>query len=257
MSVLPFVAAAPFALLGLHLARIAQRSHALPDRLLSTFFLLIAIGVPPRMISVDIATRVGLTWTNFWFTTAANFVIGGGLACLAAFTWQVFRPESARAKKAFLGFVAAIAVVFVSGATSLEAAAGSGPVAIAFNGLGAVALLWSFVECVLYYGTMRRRRALGMADPIVTNRFLLWSLWTGAIALQAILMMSLRIGLWSTGAGEVISGGHDPGGSWLALIGAAKGLLAVVAPAAVVSVWLSFSPPAAYRRWLMRASESA
>ena len=257
MSLLPFLAAAPFALLGVHLVRVARRSRALPDRMLSAFFLLIAAGIPPRMMSVDEATRVGLTWTGFWLTAAASFLIGAAIVCLAAFAWQVFRPGKVWAKRAVLGFAASMLVAFALGLTSLEASRGTGPAAIALNALSVVVLVWTFVECVLYYVGMRRRRALGLADPVVTNRFLLWSIWTGAIVSQSIVIISLRIGLSTSGAGDIISGGEDPGGSWLALIAATKGMIALVAPITVVSVWLSFTPPDAYRRWLTKASESA
>ena len=34
--------------------------------------------------------------------------------------------------------------------------------------------LWTMVESYRYYALMRRRQAIGLADPMVTNRFLLW-----------------------------------------------------------------------------------
>jgi hypothetical protein len=251
MSIVSFIAASPFALLGLHLARVAHRSGAVPDRLLAAFFLLIAAGIPPRMTAVDLATSgTGTSWTSFWLNTTANGLMGIGLVCLAAFAWQVFRPRSSWAKGLVVGLGVAIAAAILTAATSLEASQGSGPAAIAFSGLGVAAILWTFVECVLYYSGIRRRLALGMADPIVTNRFLLWSIWTGALAFQGIATAILRLALWWTGAGEVLAAGEDPGGPWLALIQVVKGLLAIVAPTAVVTVVLSFTPPARYRRWL-------
>ena len=54
----------------------------------------------------------------------------------------------------------------------------------------------------------------------------------------------------STGAGALLAQGTDPGGNWLAVIQAVKGIFALVAPVAVICVFLSFSPPARYKRWL-------
>jgi len=257
MYIAPFVAAVPFAFLGLHLGGVARRSGALPDRLLAAFFLLLAAGVPPRMLAVDLATHVGRSWTGFWLSAAASLAIGSALACLAAFTWQVFRPGKRWAKRVFQMHAAAMFAAFAAGTTSLRAADGSGPIAIVFNGLAALALVWAFAECLLYYRRMRRQRVVGLAEPVLANRFLLWAVWTGALGFQGIVMMLLRIALWSSGDGEVLLRGEDPGGPWLALIAASKGLLAIVAPAIVVSVWLSFSPPAAYRRWLEKGSPRA
>ena len=170
--------------------------------------------------------------------------------CLAAFAWKVFRPGEAWAKRLVIALCAALWAALLASTRSLEASHGAALPSIAFNGLGAATLVWSFAECIRYYRMMRRRQALGMGDPVVANRFLLWSLWTGAIGVQATLMFALRIAILSSGASELLAAGADPGGPWIALIHAAKGMLAIVAPVAVVSVWLSFSPPAAYRRWL-------
>jgi hypothetical protein len=251
MSALALAAAAPFALLGIHLLRIARRSGAVPDRLLSAFFLLSALGVPPRIAAIDLATAgAGTNLLGFWLTTAANLSIGTGIVCLAAFAWQVFRPTKAWARNVVIGCGLAIAAATAAGTTSLGAAGGSAPQAIAFNFIGALVLVWAFVECVVYYQRMRRRRTVGLADPLVTNRFFLWSVWTGTIGLNALFTTGLRVAVWSSGAGAVMAAGGDPGGDWLAWIRLAKGLVLIIAPTALVSVWLSFTPPAAYRRWL-------
>ena len=127
---------------------------------------------------------------------------------------------------------------------------------IAFNGLNASVLVWAHLECLLYYRTMRRRQRLGLADPVLANRFLLWSLWTGAIALQGLAMLLLRIAIWSSGAHEVLQAGGDPGGPWLVLIDCVRVMLAIVAPTAVILAGLSFSPPAFYTRRLQRRQPS-
>jgi hypothetical protein len=251
-SVLPFVAALPFLLVGAHLARVARASGALPDRLLSAFFLLLALGVGPRMIAVDLATS-GAAGSGgaFWLNIGASLAIGSAMVCLAAFAWKVFRPDSAWAKNLVLGLGAALLGALLAGASSQSASGGSSSAAIAFNFFAAVTLGWAFVECVNYYRRMRRRRALGMADPVVTNRFLLWSLWTGAITLQAILMVGLRVAFHPSGVGNHLDEvGLDASGAWFGAIQGVKAMRVVVAPTVVISVYLSFSPPAGYRRWL-------
>jgi len=248
--VVPWIAALPFALLGLHLLRIARSSGATPDRLLAAFFLCVAAGIPPRMLGVDLTVSGGTSTSTYWLALLAGTCIGSGMVCLAAFAWKVFRPHAVWAKRLVTGFGVALFVALLAQARSLEASGGAGLPAILFNGLGALALFWSFVECVRYYRMMCRRCALGLADPVVTNRFLLWSLWTGAIGLQALLMVSLRIAVLWSGADQALAAGAAPGGPWVALIQYSKLLFGVIAPVAAVAVWLSFSPPSAYRRWL-------
>src|SRR5690606_3537968 len=50
--------------------------------------------------------------------------------------------------------------------------------------------LWTMVESYRYYGLLRRRLALGLSDPLLTNRFFLWgipSLGTGRAGWMARL----------------------------------------------------------------------
>jgi hypothetical protein len=177
-------------------------------------------------------------------------MMGSALVCLVAFTWKVFRAGKSWAKALCLGFAALMAMTVAAAMRSVEAADGANPPALVFNGLAVGALLWAFVECVLYLKVMRRRRDLGLANPIVVNRFLLWSLWTGALSFQGALQLVIRIAMWATGAGAIVAAGEDPGGPWLAMIEVIKLNLVIVAPTVVASVWLSFTPPAAYRRWV-------
>jgi len=83
---------------------------------------------------------------------------------------------------------------------------------------------------------MRKRQALGLADPVVTNRFLMWgvgaalaSLGTGIATVTALL----------TDVSPLESA---------AIVGSssAHGF------AAAIAIWLAFLPPAPYQRWLRR-----
>lgn len=47
--------------------------------------------------------------------------------------------------------------------------------------------LWSATEAFLYHDRMRHRSALGLADPIVANRFLLW----------AVAALCTTLSIWS------------------------------------------------------------
>ena len=255
MYVVPLAAAAPFALVGVHMLRVALRSGAAPDRLLAAVFCLLALGVPPRLIGVDLATTSGLSAAFPW-ACAANWLIGGSIVCLAAFTWRTFRVGEwwATALTVILG--ASMAGV----ATAMTVAGrvgGGGALAVGLNALAMVALAWAFVECARYQAVMRRRLAMGLADPVVANRFLLWALWTGALAAEGFGMLALRFGLFVTGAGEILAAGGDPGAFWTTWIFLLKASMAIVGPLIVVCVWLSFSPPAAYRRWLEEGRASA
>ena len=47
--------------------------------------------------------------------------------------------------------------------------------------------LWVFLESFRYFALLRRRRRLGLADPVITNRFLLFAIWTGGVVAITLL----------------------------------------------------------------------
>ena len=98
-----------------------------------------------------------------------------------------------------------------------------------------LSFLWTALESLTYHRMLRRRLALGLADPVVVNRFLLWAL--SGLALVALC----------GGIGASILAGYAPlrDGPPLLCIGGAS----VVAS---VTWYLAFLPPAGYVRFLRR-----
>lgn len=97
--------------------------------------------------------------------------------------------------------------------------------------------LWSSAESLHYYGRMRRRQRVGLADAVVTNRFFVWGFGSaaGASVLAGLLANSLVAGSEAV-ASALIS---------------ASGLVSTL------TGWLAFAPPSAYRRWLTGRSKPA
>ena len=125
--------------------------------------------------------------------------------------------------------------------TSYEAAvlvAGAGPV-IAMSLLSALAFGWPAAESLAYHAKLRRRRALGLADPIVVNRFLLWG-----IACATSLFISLV-----NAAAALLGLGifYQPAMVTSALLGVMNSVLLI----------LSFLPPVPYLRFIRRRWQAA
>jgi hypothetical protein len=157
------------------------------------------------------------------------------------FAWRVFRAGSLAAAGlavALLGAnVGACAAVVTSGAPLPAGRLGLGVVLVR-----SAALVWLFAESTLYAVRMRRRLAIGLGDPIVANRFLLWSIWTGALALIPLFVLVLR----AAGALEPPAPGEPlPPAVRMALVALGGG-----GAVAALAGWLAFFPPAAYRRWI-------
>lgn len=167
---------------------------------------------------------------GFWIT----------LAMLAIFNWRVFGQASfwRRAFAATLilsGSCGAVGVlrgfwVMVHGGAASNPL-WQLPVSIAF----AAVFVWTAAESLAYYGRMRKRQALGLADPVVTNRFLVWGAGAGLSTALTLVTVAMTA---SGGANSPLS--------------QAAATTAGLVNAAVW--WISFSPPAAYLRWVRGAN---
>jgi len=97
--------------------------------------------------------------------------------------------------------------------------------------------LWTMIESYRFYGLMRRRRALGLADPLVTNRFFLW----GSASLgTALATWTASIPYWLIQRPDAAVAGSP-------VIQVATATVGVV----TVTVYaLTFFAPAWYRSWV-------
>jgi predicted membrane chloride channel (bestrophin family) len=93
--------------------------------------------------------------------------------------------------------------------------------------------LWSAAEALHRHHLARRRLALGLAEPVVVDRLLLWGIFglaaTGIVGANALGVL----------LGENLST------SPIVLLP-----MAVLGLAASAAVYLAFLPPAAYLRWI-------
>ena len=102
------------------------------------------------------------------------------------------------------------------------------------------ALAWGAVEAYGWFLRMRRRTAIGLGDPLVANRFLLWSLGAGL-----------------AGAGSAVG----------TVVGIATGrpmnelpaltlALSLFGLASAIALWLAFVPPARYLDWVRSRAQA-
>jgi hypothetical protein len=214
----------------------ARRTRALPEALVGGALAILAGVAWPLLLLVSAGSALPegvlrLAWA------VASLAMGLGWSTVGLFTWRVFRPQSRGA----LGFtLLAFAVVFgagLAGARRAYALADVSTLAAPNPGglvlvLGAQVLYaWSAVESLRYRALLVRRIPLGLADPLVADRFLLW----GVISLLAIA--SLVPGLASH-----FERAPDP-----TLVRLVVGLLGL---ASSTALYFAFLPPASYARWI-------
>jgi len=221
---------------------LARRSGELPELALGvTLFAAGGLGGVLLFLGTQRAELLG---------AAALPVRQAGILCLNAgavslwlFTRRVFRPEGGWA----LALVAAATAGIAIGLVADLLAAGAGDFArrrwdSPWSRLGFAlrlgAYLWGAFESLRYFALMRRRQRLGLADPLVTNRFLLW----GVAGLAAVGIYAMAAANIATGTGDGLGAGvFDPR---FALATALLGLTAAAC------LWLAFFTPGFWRRRL-------
>jgi hypothetical protein len=225
-------------LLGVRLLGLARRTGAAPERWLGAAFLLAGASgwllplAALEPVSHDVARRIAL---------AGQAGLGGAVCCLVAFACTAFHAGSAAARALALALVAAnasgVLAVIASGTPVPTAALGFFVLLARRAGL-----LWLFAESARYAVLMRRRVRIGLGDPVVANRFVLWSIWTGALALIPLFVLALRA------AG--VLGAVEPGAPLPPGMRAALAALGMGGAVAFGAGWLAFFPPVAYLRWV-------
>jgi hypothetical protein len=212
------------ALVGVRLLWLAWRTRELPELCMGLCcFLLGGVGLP-----LSLAIRAGLVagpeTRELWLAGALAIQ---DLACLALYvaTWRVFRVEAEWAR----------ALVLVAGLLLAASVPSSGSDHGLFYWIGwgarGAAFLWSALESRRYLGLLRRRQALGLADPVVVDRFRLWSICCGAVVLGFLVFLGGRLLALNPAETPAVL-------ATTSLVGLVGGL----------TLWLAFAPPAAYLR---------
>ena len=230
--------------LGVRLALLARRTRQLPEALLAVHFLLCCtLGYSLQGSGYALAIEPGashaLVSTLLYVGNAASLL---GVASVLVFNYQVFRRGTRLGRGLLAATLAVLVVGYVGSATSGSFRHGR-PEGfwfwLLYSGF-TVASLWTLAEPLLYFVALRKRLRIGLAEPLVVDRFLLWGV--GSVARFAMLAIGAFAMLRLTGAASDLAAVAAPTflGSGLAGIGVA------------VSYWLAFFPPRAYLRVVAR-----
>ncbi len=219
---------------GLRLIALSRRAHRLPGLSIGLAFLLSGcVGFPLLFAALALPGSLGASLS--WVQASGLVSVDLGALALWVFTWRTFRPAERWATALVAGAGATLGVSFAMQAfgSGFAVPVRSGPWFWIAFATRALSLLWTAFEALRYHGLMQRRRRLGLAEPLLANRFLLW----GVSALAGVAMSGL------SGLTIAIAPAAEPGVvAALRLAGSGCGLVAAAA------TWLAFLPPAAYRR---------
>lgn len=239
--------------IGFRLYRLAWREGGFgPEFWLAGFFLFAAFLGAGLNITVYVGMAVpslGLgPLHNSLILAASTFTYCVGTAGLHLFNWLTFRRESAGACTA--AAAGSLSVVVAACAQALS----EGFTVKVFPGIGywtfylarVAPYYWLAAESLRYYAAARRRLRLGLADALVTNRFLLLGLWAVAWAAMGLSDIVAR-GIYVMVSGSTTELRLDTAGP---IILTTIAITSALGTLAAVTLGLSFFPTRAYRRFV-------
>jgi hypothetical protein len=229
-----------FLIVGVRLLRLALRTGKIPERLLSASFL--AWGLSYALYSLPFALADESLFRPFY--SVGRLVAATGTITYALFTWRVFRKHDAWGVWVVAGTTVCL-IAGVVGSVWVGDWEGVYPIGNPWWWAewvgGTAAEAWIGVEALVHYGKARQRLGLGLCDPLLCNRFLLFGLasvlW---VALQfVVVVQSIEYEItqhWSATTDVLVAG---------------------VEIAGIAMIWLVFFPPAFYRSWIDGAAPVA
>lgn len=217
---------------GTRLLLLARRTRKLPELAIGLNFILAGTVGYALLLAAESMRVLPAPWdgrASFAGVTAISI----GAAFVALFSRAVFRPAGLAAGFALLILFAWLALgVFGSWmlhVLQIDSGIGGwlgrwGP------NLGLLAAYgWAAFEPLRFHLLMRRRTRIGIGDPLVANRLLLWGVGTAAIAAVAAIHLVAQL-----------FGRFELPASWI-------GVVSLLVLTTALAEWLAFFPPRAWR----------
>ena len=230
------VAGIIYLLAGARLVSLGIRTGQTPERFLGAAFMM--YGVSGVVYAIAAFESLTAFWTPLNFAARVAY-----LPCpllVAIFTARVFRPDDRWAR----WIVQGVAILFLAGVggAALNGDWEGFSLGNPFFWLEWVGYTlpfgWAAAEAFHQYLQARRRVSIGLCEPSVCNRLLLWSLF----GLIQVLGSFVVIGQYAAYERENIFSS-----SWDYLYGG-------TIIAALLVMWFAFFPPASFVRWVNRST---
>jgi hypothetical protein len=177
------------------LAQWAGRTRELPELLLG----LGVLGIGPVGFGLTmLAAAAGAADPHAPSPAAclAAIAVAGGTSAKAIFNWRIYHASSRAARAIACGAIVLLALAIVADGltTGFAPAAWMKPGWMQVRqGIQISVLLWGSCEAIVWWRRMRRRARLGLGDPLVASRFLLWGIGAGMAGLGSAVGMTVGL----------------------------------------------------------------
>jgi hypothetical protein len=244
---------------GVRLLRMPSEERFSPERLLGWY---LTLGIVAGGLFVSVAYGIWSTQGRAESTgaltvlhAAAQLFLAVGYMCVIAFTWRTFHRDAAWARWVVVAS-SLLLLISLGGRVLFEGFAirvNPGAYHWLAYVVRLVGLTWMGGIAFYYWRQMRKRLSLGLADPMVVNRFALWGLFAVGNILSAVSEPIARV-IYHLTVGDRVSSAESitqVGGS---IIEVALFLTSISVLLTVVALFLTFFPTRGYARWVVGGS---
>lgn len=221
---------------GVKMLSLTWRTREFPEAAIGVHILLLMLGYTVEFVGIEGTARFGILAVLLRGIGNLCYVVA--ILVYLLFTWQVFRPGSRVAAVVACASILALVVGWSGEVFTSDFDFGADRFRAPWFWVAFVPRLvcmgWATFEALYEYRRARRRTRLGLSDPLVTNRFLLWGL---AALSEFLIYVAVMSGILRGVPSNFLNGGT-------ALIVSALGM------SAAITILLAFLPPRAYCRWI-------
>ena len=223
---------------GARLLGLSRRTHETPERLLGASFVLMGLG--SLLYSLATFPVFESLWVPLNFSGRISYVIA--FILVALFTRHVFRSEERWGRWVVQGTV----VLFVAGVggSAMTGDWEGFEVTHVWYWLEWVAyqipVVWTCLEAGAEHIRARRRLQVGLCEPLVCNRLLLWALFGALQVIGNWITVGQYVAFAQT---QVFTAGWDY-------------LYSTSLVCSLIMMWIAFFPPGFYRRWIEGADHT-
>jgi hypothetical protein len=216
---------------GYRLLRLSGRTGERPELLLGIYFAFTG----PWYVLYNAPYLLGMEALPPLIGSGIEWIYVVGVVPYLLFIRSAFRPGSVWATAVVIG-----CTLFLFTGAVIASLAGDFTIslddpAFLIEWIGyTVPCIWMCCEGALSNAAARKRVRIGLCDPIVANRYLLFACFGFCQTAACASELSWAYGNSTGGAAASIS----------------EGLLGVTEIASIAVLWLAFFPPLVYRRWI-------
>ncbi len=222
--------------LAIRMLRLAGRTRELPELTIGLHMATLVVGYLMEFAGREIASSQPTL--GLWLRGTANLLYAVCIFVYLLFTWKVFASKRRWAPVAVVAMTLALVVgwsgeVWTTDFDFSEARFAAPWFWIAFVpriiGVG-----WASAEAIAHHVKLRRRMRLGLANPLATNRILLWAL---AGLSEGLIYVAVTITIL---AGQPDGFLNGDAALWVSAFGVSG----------AACMWLGFFPPRRYQCWI-------